>query len=54
MDIQNGSEKYSDVIERFLRYVQIDTESVPDMEQIPSTEKQKEPAALLAGGGAYG
>ena len=48
MDIQNGSEKYSDVIERFLRYVQIDTESVPDMEQIPSTEKQKELAALLA------
>ena len=31
-------QKYSDVIERFLRYVQIDTESVPDMESVPSRD----------------
>ncbi|MCI9539550.1 MAG: peptidase T [Lachnospiraceae bacterium] len=40
-------QKYSDVIERFLRYVQIDTESVPDMESVPSSEKQKNLASLL-------
>lgn len=40
-------QKYSDVIERFLRYVQIDTESVPDMEAVPSSEKQKDLACLL-------
>lgn len=44
--IMNG-EKYSDVIERFLRYVQIDTESVPDVEAVPSSEKQKDLARLL-------
>lgn len=39
--------QYSDVIERFLRYVQIDTESVPDVEPVPSSEKQKNLAKLL-------
>lgn len=38
---------YSDVVERFLRYVQIDTESVPDQEQVPSSEKQKDLARVL-------
>lgn len=33
--------------ERFFRYVVIDTESAPDREQIPSTEKQKDLARLL-------
>lgn len=39
--------QYSDVVERFLRYVQIDTESVPDVEPIPSSERQKNLAKLL-------
>lgn len=38
---------YTDVIERFLRYVKIDTESVPDEEVVPSSEKQKNLAQLL-------
>ena len=42
-----NDQKYSDVIERFLRYVQIDTESVPDAEPVPSSEKQKNLAQLL-------
>lgn len=37
----------SEVIERFLRYVAIDTESADDMEQIPSTDKQFDLAKLL-------
>lgn len=39
--------QYSDVIERFLRYVQIDTQSIPDEEIVPSSEKQKQLAKLL-------
>ncbi len=38
---------YSDVVERFLKYVQIDTESVPEKEQVPSSEKQKNLARVL-------
>ena len=38
---------YSDVVERFLKYVQIDTESVPEKEQVPSSEKQKDLARVL-------
>ncbi len=34
--------------ERFMRYVQIDTQSDPQSEQFPTTEKQKELSALLA------
>jgi tripeptide aminopeptidase len=36
------------VVERFLRYVRIDTQSADGVEQVPSTAKQKELAALLA------
>ncbi len=36
------------LLERFLQYVQIDTESVPDVEQYPSSEKQKNLLRLLA------
>ncbi len=35
------------LIERFLRYVRIDTESVPDVQQYPSSEKQKDLLSLL-------
>lgn len=37
----------SSVIEKFLRYVKIDTESLSDQEQVPSTEKQKDLGRLL-------
>ena len=30
-----------DIVERFLRYVQIDTQSEDDREEFPSTEKQR-------------
>ncbi len=36
------------VLERFLRYIKVDTMSLPEKEQIPSTEKQKNLAAMLA------
>lgn len=36
------------VAERFIRYVQIDTQSDPDSETTPSTEKQKDLSRLLA------
>ncbi len=36
------------VVERFLRYAAVDTESLADQEQVPSTEKQKDLARLLA------
>lgn len=42
-----NEQNYTDVIERFLRYVQMDTESVPDAEQVPSSENQKNLAQLL-------
>ena len=35
------------LLDRFLRYVKIDTESMPDVEQYPSTDKQKDLLALL-------
>ena len=35
------------LLDRFLRYVKIDTESVPDVEQFPSSEKQKDLLKLL-------
>ena len=37
----------TELLERFLRYVKIDTESVPDVEQYPSSEKQKDLLSLL-------
>lgn len=36
------------LLERFLRYVRVDTESVPDVEQFPSSDKQKDLLRLLA------
>lgn len=36
-----------DVIEKFLRYVKIDTESMDEQENVPSTEKQKNLAGIL-------
>ena len=35
------------LLDRFLRYVKIDTESMPDVEQYPSTDKQKDLLKLL-------
>jgi tripeptide aminopeptidase len=35
------------VIERFLKYVKIDTQSLEDMDTVPSTEKQKNLAKIL-------
>ena len=35
------------LLERFLRYVKIDTESVPDVERFPSSDKQKDLLRLL-------
>ena len=37
------------VLDRFLRYVKIDTESAFDSKTVPSTESQREFALLLAG-----
>lgn len=37
------------VTERFLKYVEFDTQSIEDMETVPSTEKQKILARALAG-----
>lgn len=36
-----------DVLERFLRYVKIDTQSAPDQDTVPSTKKQFDLARLL-------
>lgn len=36
------------LLDRFLRYVKVDTESVPDVEQFPSSEKQKKLLNMLA------
>ena len=38
----------SSVVERFLKYVTIDTQSKEDADCFPSTEKQKDLAHLLA------
>jgi len=35
-------------LDKFLRYVAVDTESVPDQEAVPSSEKQKNLSAMLA------
>lgn len=37
------------LLQRFLRYVRVDTESVPDVEQFPSSEKQKDLLRILYG-----
>lgn len=39
--------EYSPVVEKFLRYVKVDTESVPEIETIPSSEKQKDLSRML-------
>lgn len=39
---------HSEVIERFLRYVAVDTQSAEESESFPSTEKQKKLGKLLA------
>ena len=39
----------SDVLNKFLRYISIDTQSQHDVEEIPSTQKQNNLARLLAG-----
>ena len=36
------------LLDRFLRYVKVDTESIPDVEQFPSSEKQKKLLNMLA------
>lgn len=36
-----------DAVERLIRYLKIDTESVPDQEKIPSSEKQFDLARVL-------
>lgn len=38
----------SDVLERFLKYISMDTQSQPDLSVIPSTQKQRNLAVLLA------
>lgn len=43
-----GMAEYSDVTERFLRYVKVDTQSKENVDCFPSTEKQKVLAAMLA------
>ncbi len=40
-------EQYSDVITRFLRYVQVDTQSQEESQTFPSTDKQKKLAVML-------
>ena len=37
------------VLERFLRYVKVDTESAYNRQSVPSTEKQKDLAAMIVG-----
>jgi len=39
--------KYPDLLERFQRYVQIDTQSDPHSPTVPSTEKQKDLGRVL-------
>lgn len=39
--------KYEKLLERFLRYVKVDTQSDPESETIPSTEKQKNLGKIL-------
>jgi tripeptide aminopeptidase len=48
--VQNeiAAELEADVLERFLRYVRIDTQSDPDSSTYPSTAKQRELGELLA------
>ena len=41
-------DKQSSLIERFFRYVKIDTQSDEESETSPSTSKQRDLAALLA------
>lgn len=46
MDFMNQEEK-QEILERFLQYVKVDTESIPDQEAVPSSEKQKQLGLLL-------
>ena len=46
MSIQIQQDEFQ-VIDNFMQYVQIDTQSDPDSESFPSTEKQKDLARLL-------
>src|SRR4029453_6445852 len=48
--VQNGiaAELEADVLERFLRYVRIDTQSDPESKTYPSTAKQRDLGELLA------
>ncbi|HAP71278.1 MAG TPA: peptidase T, partial [Cryomorphaceae bacterium] len=39
--------KYPDLLDRFQRYVQIDTQSDPHSPTVPSTEKQKDLGRVL-------
>lgn len=41
------AKQYAEVINKFLRYVSVDTESMDEMESVPSTEKQLNLARLL-------
>ncbi len=43
-----AAEIADDVLARFLRYVQIDTQSDPDSETYPSTMKQRDLGEVLA------
>jgi tripeptide aminopeptidase len=43
-----AAEIEADVLDRFLRYVKVDTQSDPDSKSYPSTEKQKDLGELLA------
>ncbi|GAB3010808.1 peptidase T [Spirosoma pulveris] len=47
MENYQASESQADVVERFLRYVQIDTQSDPQSTTNPSTEKQKDLSRVL-------
>jgi tripeptide aminopeptidase len=49
LSISLGQPKNQSVVERFLRYVKIDTQSKEDVDTIPSTRKQFDLARVLAG-----
>jgi tripeptide aminopeptidase len=45
--LQQKEEMMEKVTEKFLRYVKVDTQSLDDMEAVPSTEKQRDLANIL-------
>ena len=45
--ISTSKGEIMDAVERLIRYLKIDTESVPDQEKIPSSEKQFDLARVL-------